>query len=84
MGTNSVMSAVWLREPDGPSVLMLVAHVLALDPASWRIVLGELDADAVDETLGILLKNQEDMQAIRGERLQAILGRALARAATGT
>ena len=44
----------------------------------------ELDADAVDETLGILLKNQEDMQAMRGERLQAVLSRALARAATGT
>jgi MoxR-like ATPase len=44
----------------------------------------ELDADAVDETLGMLLKNQEDMQAIRGERLQAVLSRALGRAATGT
>lgn len=41
---GSMMSAVWLRESDGPGVLMLVAHVLALDPASWRIVLGELDA----------------------------------------
>ncbi len=41
---GSMMSAVWLREADGPGVLMLVAHVLALDPASWRIVLGELDA----------------------------------------
>ena len=44
----------------------------------------ELDADAVDETLGMLLKNQEDMLAIRGERLQAVLSRALGRAATGT
>jgi mycobactin peptide synthetase MbtF len=41
---GSMVSAVWLREPHGPGVLMLVAHVLALDPASWRIVLGELDA----------------------------------------
>jgi len=41
---GSMLSAVWLREPAGPGVLMLVAHVLALDPASWRIVLGELDA----------------------------------------
>ena len=38
------MSAVWLREPDGPGVLVLTAHVLAMDPASWRIVLGELEA----------------------------------------
>jgi MoxR-like ATPase len=37
-----------------------------------------LDAATVDETLGILLKNQEDIQAVRGERLQAMLNRALA------
>lgn len=39
-----LLSAVWLRGPDGPGVLVLTAHVLAMDPASWRIVLGELDA----------------------------------------
>lgn len=39
-----LISAVWLREPDGPGVLVLTAHVLAMDPASWRIVLAELDA----------------------------------------
>ncbi|MHA7649305.1 amino acid adenylation domain-containing protein [Mycobacterium sp. ML4] len=39
-----LLSAVWLREPAGPGVLILTAHVLAMDPASWRIVLGELDA----------------------------------------
>ncbi len=39
-----LLSAVWLREPAGPGVLVLTAHVLAMDPASWRIVLGELDA----------------------------------------
>jgi hypothetical protein len=37
-----------------------------------------LDATAVEETLGLLLKNQEDIQAIRGERLQSMLNRALA------
>ena len=31
---------------------------------------------------GILLKNQEDIQAVRGERLQAMLNRALARGAS--
>jgi MoxR-like ATPase len=41
----------------------------------------ELDATTVDETLGILLKNQEDIQAVRGERIQAMLNRALARGA---
>jgi mycobactin peptide synthetase MbtF len=37
-----LVSAVWLREP-GRSVLVLTAHVLAMDPASWRIVLSEID-----------------------------------------
>jgi len=41
---GSMLSAVWLRQPDAPGVLVLTAHVLALDPASWRIVIGELDA----------------------------------------
>ena len=41
----------------------------------------ELDAGTVDETLGILLKNREDIQAVRGERIQAMLNRALARGA---
>ena len=43
----------------------------------------ELDAATIEETLGILLKNQEDMQAVRGENIQAMLNRALARGAGG-
>ena len=38
-----------------------------------------VDADTIEQTLGVLLKNQEDIQAVRGERLQAILARALMR-----
>jgi len=41
----------------------------------------ELDAETVEETLGILLKNQEDILAVRGERIQAMLNRALNRGA---
>jgi MoxR-like ATPase len=54
-----------------------------LDWAAALIALDrdELDAETVDETLGILLKNQEDIQAVRGERIQAMLNRALARGA---
>jgi len=37
-----------------------------------------LDADVIHETLGILLKNQEDIDSIRGERVSTILARALA------
>ncbi|HEX7824778.1 MAG TPA: phosphopantetheine-binding protein, partial [Mycobacterium sp.] len=41
---GSMLDVVWLRDPDGGAgVLLLTAHVLALDPASWRIVLGELE-----------------------------------------
>jgi hypothetical protein len=54
-----------------------------LDWAAALVALGrdELDAATVQDTLGLLLKNQEDMQAIRGERLEAMLARALARPA---
>jgi MoxR-like ATPase len=42
----------------------------------------ELDAETVDETLGILLKNQEDIAAVRGDRTRVMLTRALNRGAT--
>jgi MoxR-like ATPase len=42
----------------------------------------ELDANTVDETLGILLKNQEDIDAVRGERAKVMLTRALNRGTT--
>ena len=37
-----------------------------------------LDREVIDETLGILLKNQEDIESVRGERINTILARALA------
>jgi len=37
-----------------------------------------LDRDVIDETLGILLKNQEDIDSVRGDRVGAILARVLA------
>jgi MoxR-like ATPase len=51
-----------------------------LDWAAALVALNrsELDESTVEETLGILLKNQEDIQSVKGERLQAILNRALA------
>ncbi len=49
-----------------------IAALVALDR-------DELDAATVDETLGIILKNQEDLDAIRGERVQTLLNRAAAR-----
>ena len=49
----------------------------------WAAALVALDRDVldrhvIDETLGILLKNQEDIDAVRGERVGAILARVLA------
>ena len=38
-----------------------------------------LDADAVDETLGVVLKAKEDVSAVRGSQAAEILERALAR-----
>jgi MoxR-like ATPase len=40
----------------------------------------ELDAATIDQTLGLLLKNREDIEAVRGERASGLLDRANARA----
>ncbi len=52
-----------------------------LDWAAALVVLNRdaLDAETVDETLGLLLKNQEDIELVRGERSRVMLARALAR-----
>jgi len=47
-----------------------VAALVALDRT-------ELDAEAIQHTLGVLLKNQEDMQALAGERIQELLNRSI-------
>jgi len=36
-----------------------------------------LDAEVIEETLGLLLKNQEDIDGVRGERIQTLLARAM-------
>ena len=36
-----------------------------------------LDAEVIGETLGLLLKNQEDIDSVRGERVQTLLVRAM-------
>ena len=36
-----------------------------------------LNADVIEETLGLLLKNQEDIDSVRGERIQTLLARAM-------
>jgi len=51
-----------------------------LDWAAALVALGRdvLDAGVIDETLGVLLKNQEDIDSVRGEAIGAMLARAVA------
>ena len=49
-----------------------IAALVALDRQ-------ELDPETIEQTLGIVLKNQEDIQGMRGERINALLNRARAR-----
>ena len=37
----------------------------------------ELDAPTIEQTLGILLKNQEDIESLRGQRISEMLNRAM-------
>jgi MoxR-like ATPase len=58
-----------LYKPSGVSeTLDWAAALSALNRTS-------LDPDIVDETLGVLLKNQEDLAAMRGDRTRALLAR---------
>jgi MoxR-like ATPase len=52
-----------------------IAALVALDRET-------LDADAIDETLGVVLKAREDLEAIRGRRAAELLDRALGRSLT--
>jgi MoxR-like ATPase len=49
-----------------------------LDWAAALVVLDResLDLSTIDETLGLLLKNQEDIQSVRGGQVEALLARA--------
>jgi MoxR-like ATPase len=49
-----------------------IAALVALDRT-------ELDTATIEETLGILLKNHEDIETVRGDRIGDLLNRALAR-----
>ena len=51
-----------------------VAALVALD----RDV---LDAETIDETLGVVLKAREDLEALRGRRAAALFERAVVRSA---
>ena len=55
-----------------------------LDWAAALMALNQsvLEPDVIDQTLGVLLKNQEDIAAVRGERARALHARAIGRDST--
>jgi MoxR-like ATPase len=79
-GVNSRLAeqiAAFVRELRAADLYKNAGVSETLDWAAALVSLNrtELDSETVDETLGILLKNQEDIDAVRGERLQAMLNR---------
>ena len=63
------------KAPGVSETLDWVAALVALDRDT-------LDADAIDETLGVVLKAKEDLEALRGRRAAELLERAIARTAS--
>jgi MoxR-like ATPase len=58
------------KAPGVSETLDWVAALVALDREA-------VDLDALEETLGVVLKASEDIEAVRGERLAAMLARAV-------
>jgi MoxR-like ATPase len=69
---QELRSADLYKVPGISETLDWVAALVALDRQ-------EVDAAALDDTLGVVLKAREDVDAMRGGRLSAALNRALAR-----
>jgi MoxR-like ATPase len=73
--------AAFVQELRGVELYKAAGVSETLDWAAALVALNRetLDADIVDQTLGVLLKHREDLEAVRGERLQGVLARALGR-----
>jgi MoxR-like ATPase len=73
--------AAFVQELRGVELYKAAGVSETLDWAAALVTLNRetLDADVVDQTLGVLLKHREDLDAVRGEKLQGVLARALAR-----
>ena len=66
----------------------LYKHAGVSETLDWAEALvaldrGVIDAESVDETLGLLLKNQEDIEAVRGAQVRALLAKALTGSTVG-
>jgi MoxR-like ATPase len=73
--------AAFVQELRGVELYKAAGVSETLDWAAALVTLNKetLDAEVVNQTLGVLLKHREDLEAVRGERLQGVLARALAR-----
>jgi MoxR-like ATPase len=73
--------AAFVQEVRGADLLKASGISETLDWMAALMALNqtELDAQVVSDTLGILLKQQDDIEAIRGERLDMLLNRARTR-----
>jgi MoxR-like ATPase len=72
---QELRSAELYKVPGVSETIEWVKALVALDRDA-------LDAAAVDDTLGIVLKSREDIEAVRGHRAAQLLDRAASRAAT--
>ena len=73
---QQLRTAELYKTPGVSETLDWVAALVALDRQAVAL-------DAVEDTLGVLLKAREDVEAMRGERLSALLTRALQTAPRG-
>jgi MoxR-like ATPase len=69
---QELRSAELYKVPGVSETIDWVSALIALDRTM-------LDSDAIEETLGVVLKAKEDVEAIRGRRAIELLDRALAR-----
>src|SRR5204863_3349554 len=72
---QELRSAELYKVPGVSETIDWVTALVALDRQT-------LDAEAVDDTLGVVLKAKEDLTAIRGSRASELLDRAVARGST--
>jgi len=71
---QELRTAELYKVPGVSETIDWVAALAALDKDA-------LDCDAIDETLGVVLKAKEDVEALRGRRVSELLDRALVRSA---
>jgi MoxR-like ATPase len=67
---QELRTAELYKSPGVSETLDWVAALVALDRRT-------LDPATIEDTLGVVLKSREDIEAMRGERLQGLLSRAL-------